>query len=92
MANYGIEVYDEKGRLIFDSTNRLFKIIGETTILGQGTFQIPLRPGERPLVIPIWRPLNVNWQRMPVFNLDETSGLLRYEHISTALILIYGVW
>jgi len=92
MADYGLEVYDEGGRLVFDNNSRLFKIIGETTIRGDGTFQIPLRPGERPLAIPVWRPLNINWPRMPVFNLDEVSGLLRYQHISTPLLLIYGVW
>ena len=49
MADYGIEVLDEKGQLIFDTRYHLFKIIGETVIKGSGTFQIPLRPQERPL-------------------------------------------
>lgn len=91
MAGYGLEVYDEEGRLIFDS-HRLFKIIGETVIRGSGTFQIPLRPQERPLVFPVWHRYGRN-QRFPIkLELNEQSGLLTYDLVVVPITIIYGVW
>ena len=92
MAGYGLEVYDEGGRLVFDNSHRLFKIIGETVIRGSGTFQIPLRPQERPLVFPVWHKYGRN-QRFPInLLLDEQSGLLTYNLVVVPITIIYGVW
>ena len=92
MAGYGLEVYDEGGRLVFDNSHRLFKIIGETVIRGSGTFQIPLRPQERPLVFPVWHKYGRN-QRFPIkLFLNEQSGLLTYDLVVVPITIIYGAW
>lgn len=91
MAGYGLEVYDEGGRLVFDNSHRLFKIIGETVIRGSGTFQIPLRPQERPLVFPVWRKVNQTMAVIPELTLDEGSGILTY-YAPSPIKIVYGVW
>ena len=91
MAGYGLEVYDEGGRLVFDNSHRLFKIIGETVIRGRGTFQIPLRPQERPLVFQVWRKVNQNMAVIPELTLDEGSGILTY-YAPAPIKIVYGVW
>lgn len=92
MTDYGIEVRDEKGQLIFDTRHRLFKIIGETVIRGRGTFKIPLRPQERPLVFPLWHRYGRE-QKFPInMVLNDKSGLLTYDLVAVPITIIYGVW
>lgn len=91
MADYGLEVFDEGETLFFNNTHNLFKIIGETNVRGKGTFQIPLRPHERPLVFPVWKKINQAMRTFPKLSLDENSGVLTYD-TDLPITIVYGVW
>lgn len=58
MADYGMQIFDESGRIMFTSQKRILKLQGYRLISGAGVQRINLKPGQKPFYMAL--PLNTN--------------------------------
>lgn len=96
MAEYGIRIRDESGKIIFDNNTRIFKILGRIDVpemaLGRAPirhFQIPLIGGQKGFAYVVGNGAFSN--DLDYCKCNQDTGLIEYL-IHNSVVIFYGSW
>lgn len=96
----GLKVYDDNGKVIFDDTMRLFKLMGVTTVQGgrqryggvdEGFFQIPLTGNQKAVIFLTDHLSQFDPYDNAYIKLNEDTGLVSY-YTPKPITFAYGCW